>query len=326
MSNTMHQLSYSNDLFFKYTLSREDEGSVYARNTIIERVTGIRVKESTVLNPNLDPGIIGKKRIILDVHVKDEQNRHFNIEMQTTYKGLAEMMRFEFYGARALNNQLKSGEFYDQLKPVYQIIFIDEYAWNNRNLINQYQMRNEQGEDESKHPLIRRTYIHLPVINEIAKKKAIQQMDDFEQLCFLFENNAKNDILESKERLVKVFMNKYEEMQKDDELWSTAMAIQMGEARYRYGLEDSFEEGMKEGIIRGKAEGKVEGKIEGRIEGKLEGERQLLHRLMEAKFQEDCTAWLQSLTEDQLHIVSNLLLECDTLESVKKQLNRRNTI
>ncbi|MBU9115550.1 Rpn family recombination-promoting nuclease/putative transposase, partial [[Clostridium] innocuum] len=130
MSNTINQLSYSNDLFFKYTLSREDEGSVYARNTIIERVTGIRVKESTVLNPNLDPGIIGKKRIILDVHVKDEQNRHFNIEMQTTYKGIAEMMRFEFYGARALNNQLNSGKKYKDLKPVYQIIFIDEYAWN----------------------------------------------------------------------------------------------------------------------------------------------------------------------------------------------------
>ena len=312
MSNTMHQLSYSNDLFFKYTLSREDEGSVYARNTIIERVTGIKVKESTVLNPNLDPGII------LDVHVKDEQNRHFNIEMQTTYKGLAEMMRFEFYGARALNNQLNSGKKYRDLKPVYQIIFIEKRAWNNKNLINHYQMRNEQGEDESKHPLIRRTYIHLPVINEIAKKKAIQQMDDFEQLCFLFENNAKNDILESKERLVKVFVNKYEEMQKDDELWSTAMAIQMGEARYRYGLEDSFEEGMKEGIIKGKAEGKVEGRIE--------GERQLLHRLMEAKYQEDCTAWLQSLTEDQLHIVSSLILKCDTLEAVKKQVHTADTM
>ena len=37
-------LNYCNDVFFKYTLSREDEGSVYARNTIIERVTGIRVK------------------------------------------------------------------------------------------------------------------------------------------------------------------------------------------------------------------------------------------------------------------------------------------
>ena len=65
-------LNYRNDLFFKYTLSREDEGSIFARNTIIERVTGIRVKESTVMNPNLDPKTIGKEKIILDVHVKDE--------------------------------------------------------------------------------------------------------------------------------------------------------------------------------------------------------------------------------------------------------------
>ena len=241
MSNTMHQLSYSNDLFFKYTLSREDEGSVYARNTIIERVTGIRVKESTVLNPNLDPGII------LDVHVKDEQNRHFNIEMQTTYKGLAEMMRFEFYGARALNNQLNSGKKYKDLKPVYQIIFIDEYAWNNRNLINQYQMRNEQGEKESYYPLILRTYIHMPAINDIVREKEIQRLNDFEQLVYLFENNGKNDILKSKERLVKVFLpkgfhvSKYEEIQKNDELWSTAMAMQLEEARYRYDLEDCSE-------------------------------------------------------------------------------------
>ena len=321
MSNTINQLSYSNDLFFKYTLSREDEGSVYARNTIIERVTGIRVKESTVLNPNLDPGIIGKKRIILDVHVKDEQNRHFNIEMQTTYKGIAEMMRFEFYGARALNNQLNSGKKYKDLKPVYQIIFIDEYAWNNRNLINQYQMRNEQGEDESGYPLILRTFVHMPAINDIVKKK-MQRLNDFEQLVYLFENNEKNDILKSKERLVKVFMDKYEEMRKGDELWSTAMAIQMGEARYRNGLRDSFEEGKAAGKMEGKIEGRMEGKIEGRIEGKLEGERQLLHKLIEMKYHEACATWLQALTEEQMHIVSTLLLECDTFESLKKQLNK----
>ena len=290
MSNTMHQPSYSNDLFFKYTLSREDEGSVYARNTIIERVTGIRVKESTVLNPNLDPGII------LDVHVKDEQNRHFNIEMQTTYKGLAEMMRFEFYGARALNNQLNSGKKYRDLKPVYQIIFIDEYASNNRNLINQYQMRNEQGEKESYYPLILRTYIHMPAINDIVREKEIQRLNDFEQLVYLFENNEKNDILKSKERLVKVFVDKYEEMQKDDELWSTAMAIQMGEARYRYGLEDSFEEGKKE------------------------GEALLLIKLLKSKYHEDCSAWLLSLNDEQFEAVSNLILVCNTYQELKNQV------
>lgn len=53
-------------------------------------------------------------------------------------------------------------------------------------------------------------------------------------------------------------------------------------------------------------------------EGMMEGERQLLHRLMETKYQEDCTAWLQLLTEAQLHIVSSLILKCDTLEAAKK--------
>ncbi len=323
MSNAMNQLNYSNDLFFKYTLSREDEGSVYARNTIIERVTGIRVKESTVLNPNLDPGIIGKKRIILDVHVKDEQNRHFNIEMQTTYKGLAEMMRFEFYGARALNNQLNSGKKYRDLKPVYQIIFIDEYAWNNRNLINQYQMRNEQGENESYYPLILRTYIHMPAINDIVREKEMQRLNDFEQLVYLFENNEKNDILKSKERLVKVFMDKYEEMQKDEELWSTAMAIQMGEARYRYGLEDSFEDGMKEGIIKGKEEGKIEGEKIGIHKGRIEGKISLLLQQLDSKYHEDCSVWLLSLSDEQIENVSSLILVCNTLQELKDQLMKK---
>ena len=60
-----------------------------------------------------------------------------NKGMQTTFTE-TELKRFEFYGARALNDQLNSGEKYELLKPVHQIIFIDEYPWNNRNLINHY--------------------------------------------------------------------------------------------------------------------------------------------------------------------------------------------
>ena len=58
----------------------------------------------------------------------------------------------------------------------------------------------------------------------------------------------------------------------------------------------------------------------------MERERQFLHRLMETKYQEDCTAWLQLLTEDQLHIVSSLILKYDILEAVKKQLNMADTL
>ena len=294
-------LNYRNDLFFKYTLSREDEGSIFARNTIIERVTGIRVKESTVMNPNLDPKTIGKKKIILDVHVKDENGQLFCIEMQTTFSE-TEKKRFEFYGARALNDQLNSGEKYELLKPVHQIIFIDEYPWNNQNLMNHYQMRTEKGEVENKKALIKRSYIHLPVINELVRKQGILKLNDFEQLCFLFENNENDAILKTKERLVKVFMEKYKEIQKNEKLWSTAMAIQMGEARYRNGLNDSYKEGLEK--------------------GKEEGERQLLKQMIEKKYHEDATEWLQTLTVHKLTAISDLLFTCETLDALKEQIKK----
>ena len=304
-------LNYRNDLFFKYTLSREDEGSIFARNTIIERVTGIRVKESTVMNPNLDPKTIGKKKIILDVHVKDENGQLFCIEMQTTFSE-TEKKRFEFYGARALNDQLNSGEKYELLKPVHQIIFIDEYPWNNQNLMNHYQMRTEKGEVENKKALIKRSYIHLPVINELVRKQGILKLNDFEQLCFLFENNENDAILKTKERLVKVFVEKYKEMQKNDKLWSTAMAIQMGEARYRNGLNDSYKEGLEQGLEQG-----IERGIR---KGKEEGERQLLKRQIEKKYHEDATEWLKTLTSEQLISISEQLFTCDTLSDLKQKI------
>ena len=169
-------------------------------------------------------------------------------------------------------------------------------------------MRNEQGENESYYPLILRTYIHMPAINDIVKEKELQRLNDFEQLVYLFENNEKNDILKSKERLVKVFVDKYEEMQKDDELWSTAMAIQMGEARYRYGLEDSFEEG------------KTEGKIEGEKIGIQKGRISLLLKQLESKYREDCSAWLQSLSNEQIEAVSSLILVCNSFQELKNQI------
>ncbi|MCR0390043.1 PD-(D/E)XK nuclease family transposase, partial [[Clostridium] innocuum] len=283
-----------------------DEGSIFARNTIIERVTRIRVKESTVMNPNLDPKTIGKKKIILDVHVKDENNQLFCIEMQTTFTE-TELKRFEFYGARALNDQLNSGEKYELLKPVHQIIFIDEYPWNNRNLMNHYQMRTKKGEVENKKALIKRSYIHLPVINELVRKQGILKLNDFEQLCYLFENNENDAILKTKERLVKVFVEKYKEMQKNEKLWSTAMAIQMGEARYRNGLNDSFKEGLEQGIEKGLKEGEKKIQL-------------LLNQLIEKKYHEDATAWLQTLTAKQITAISDLLFTCETLEDLKQQI------
>ena len=166
------RLNYDNDIFFKFALGTEDEDAAF-----------IRPKESTVLNPNLDPVILKKKKMVLDIRVKDSKGREYGIEMQTTYSKKSELKRFELYGARMLSNQLDNGEKYYELLPVYQIIFLDSYTEHTRKLIDAYQMRNKEGEVESKRSLMRRIYIYLPEINAIVKHKGFEKLNDFEQLC-----------------------------------------------------------------------------------------------------------------------------------------------
>ena len=43
-------------------------------------------------------------------------------------------------------------------------------------------MRDPYGEAESKEPLLHRIYIQLPMIDEIAKEKGMEAMNDFEQV------------------------------------------------------------------------------------------------------------------------------------------------
>ena len=306
------RLNYDNDIFFKFALGTEDEDAAFIRNTIIERVTGIHPKESTVLNPNLDPVILKKKKMVLDIRVKDSEGREYGIEMQTTYSKKSELKRFELYGARMLSNQLDNGEKYYELLPVYQIIFLDSYAEHTRKLIDAYQMRNEEGEVESKRSLMRRIYIYLPEINAIVKRKGFEKLNDFEQLCYLFKNNDEDGILKTEERLVKKVMEKYRKFHDAEDLWSIAMATQIQEQREKNAILDSYEDGVEQGIKQGIKQG-VE-------RGQEEGVRMLLRRQMESKYHEDCSAWLCSLTMEQLDLVSNLLFTCDTLQELKNQL------
>ncbi len=56
--------------------------------------------------------------------------------------------------------------------------------------------------------MVHTNIIFLYVVDILKKVKKIQRLNDFEQLVYLFENNEKNDMLKSKERLMKVFIPK----------------------------------------------------------------------------------------------------------------------
>lgn len=175
-------------------------------------------------------------------------------------------------------------------------------------------MRDPYGEAESKEPLLHRIYIQLPMIDEIAKEKGMEAMNDFEQVCYLFKNNANHAILKTKERLVRKLMEKHEKFKDDEGLWSLAMSRQMAEWREKNNLLDSYDEGKKKGL--------EEGTKLGLEEGNRLGTLNLLAMQIKQKFAIDAKEWLSTLSLSQLYELSNQLLTCDTWEDLQRAMKQ----
>ena len=187
-------------------------------------------------------------------------------------------------------------------------------------MINRYIMRDPYGEAESKEPLLHRIYIQLPMIDEIAKEKGMEAMNDFEQVCYLFKNNANHAILKTKERLVRKLMEKHEKFKDDEGLWSLAMSRQMSEWREKNNLLDSYDEGKKKGLEEGTKLGLEQGTKLGLEEGNRLGTLNLLSMQIKQKFAIDAKAWLSTLSLSQLYELSNQLLTCNTWEELKQAI------
>ena len=96
------------------------------RKYIVKLVTNIDCKKMIVKNPEINQNTVLAKNIILDICAVDETGRVIDIEMQMAGNNNSESARFQFYGARLLIEQLDAGEKYNMLRPVYQIIFIND--------------------------------------------------------------------------------------------------------------------------------------------------------------------------------------------------------
>ncbi|MBS4884833.1 MAG: hypothetical protein KHZ85_08740, partial [Amedibacillus dolichus] len=160
-----------------------------------------------------------------------------------------------------------------------------------------------------KEPLLHRIYIQLPMIDEIAKEKGMEAMNDFEQVCYLFKNNANHAILKTKERLVRKLMEKHEKFKDDEGLWSLAMSRQMAEWREKNNLLDSYDEGKKKGLEEGTQIGTTLGTVN------------LLALLIKQKFAIDAKEWLSTLPLSQLYKLSDNILSYDTWEDFKNCIN-----
>ena len=314
-----NNVSFSNDLFFKYLLSRDTLESIKLRKFIVKSVAHLDCQQMIVKNPEINQNTVLAKNIILDICAVDEKGRIIDIEMQMAGNSNSESTRFQFYGARLLVEQIDTGEKYHQLRPVYQIIFINE----DDRLIKDYAFRDDQGELE-KENLNYRYFIKMRHIDKIIKEKGIAGLNDLERLCYLFIKNEYTAIMKEREEdIVEMVIKMYDKFRSNEPIWSLANQLALAKLRtesLEMEREEKTAKRIEEGIKKGIEQGVEIGREEGVEIGKKETLRQTCIKMIKKQYHQDCQEWIESLTGKQLEEIIELIFEEDDFEVFKQRI------
>ena len=334
-----NNVRFSNDLFFKYLLSRDTLESIKLRKFIVKSVTHLDCQQMIVKNPEINQNTVLAKNIILDICAVDEKGRIIDIEIQMAGNSNSESTRFQFYGARLLVEQIDTGEKYHQLRPVYQIIFINE---DDDRLIKDYAFRDDQGELE-KENLNYRYFIKMRHIDKIIKEKGIEGLNDLERLCYLFIKNEYTAIMKEREEdIVEMVIKMYDKFRSNEPIWSLANQLALAKLRTESlemereektakRIEEGIKKGIEQGIEQGIAQGVEQGIEIGREEGigigrKQEKEEEIKRNknncieLLKGRYQKDCSKWVEGLNEEQIELIYKYIFEEDDFEVFKQRI------
>ena len=115
----------TSDLFIATLLSAPKNEPILRNiiNAVLTNSGHAPIKNAEVLNPYNVKEFAVDKQIVLDVRVKDELDRTFNIEIQTTpHAAFVERIMF---GWAAFSSQLHAGNQYKKLNPVFCIVITE---------------------------------------------------------------------------------------------------------------------------------------------------------------------------------------------------------
>ena len=240
---TLQDLTFKDNFMFAAVMLDEENAK-----GVVERALGIQVdhveisyEKSIVYNPEY-------KGIRLDVYLKDDKNRHFNVEMQVANTEI--FKRSRYYHSQIDMELLSAGIDYEQLPESYVIFLCDfdpiglgKYRYTRRQIIE---------EDITYH------------------------YDDGSYTIFLSTVGTNED--EVSQDLVKFLKYVGAELEKsnDDYADEFVKRLQKSVEKIKFDREMGrrymlFEELMKEEYNAGKAEGMELGRAEGMELGKVEG-------------------------------------------------------
>ena len=270
-----------------------------------------QIVEAKVLNPFNIKEFVVSKSIVLDVRVKDESERFFDIEVQTSGH-LAFPNRILDYWADTYSSQLARGLDFVSLRPVISIILTEFPIFPQlKNIHNVFEIRSRENPEVL---LTDHLQIHFLRISEVQKHRLSRLEGIHRDLCdwlnfFAFAGEKSEGEMAALTSDNPIIQEAYAELQR---------FYADGEAREKIREARRFLRDYEIGMGASRAEGKAEGKAD------------LIIRFLTRRFKavsQEVQDKLTTLTDvDDLDHLFDLAQDCDTLEEFQKNLKCTNTV
>ena len=291
-------LDPKSDLVFKKIFGLHPELLKDFLNAILPLPLDCLIESLTYLPTENVPEIPGLKHPIVDVLCLDNQGRRFIVEMQLQWSKHF-IQRMVYNTAATYVHQLKEGESYDSLSPVYGLAVIDATFTNEDEWFHHFQMT-KAGNPEKNLEEIQLVLIELPKLKPtpIAEKKLAVLW-----LRFLKETNDRTEeadkdlmatpLIKKALKLTEISAYSADELRAYRKNWD---AISSAKTL----IIDNHEKGLEEGEIKGEVKGLVKGKAEGLAEGEAKGKAAVIKSMHHSGLPIEQICQIVELTKDQV--------------------------
>jgi predicted transposase/invertase (TIGR01784 family) len=234
-------------------------------------------------NPFNNKDFLEDKLTVLDIRATDENNFIYNVEMQISLsKSLPR--RMVFYSAELFARQLKEGDKYDILKPVFTIAIVDGKLIKGNKIHHNFRFIDKESGIELE-DTIQIHMIELGKYTKLSKEKlksASKLIMWIHWFLFaakmtrqeLLETFPEEDIQIASKALIAIATKKEDKKMYDMQLRSRR--------DYASDISEAKNEGIVEGEQKGKMVGIMEGEKKGKIEGKIEERVQNIHKIQKS--------------------------------------------
>lgn len=263
------------DLIFKLVFGEHPDLVMSLLNALLPLPADGQIESVEYLTPEMVPENPAKKDSIVDVRCKDQQGRHFIVEMQL-YWNEEFKRRVLLNASKAIVRQLNEGENYSLIQPVYCLSLVNDKAFDYETdeFYHDYAIVDVEHTDRHIDGL-RLVFVELPKFKPQSiseKKMAVLWLRFLTEIAEstveapkeLLENEATRKALKlvEKSAMTEGQLYAYEKfwMAVVDERILREAATKKG---YNEGMQKGIKEGIKEGMQKGIKEGMQKGIKEG---------------------------------------------------------------